>query len=268
MVGTKHTNREAGRHESSSRNPHSAFRTPRSKSLSVIIPAYNEEKYLHATMAALKTALAGINDAEIIVVDNESSDATREIALAYGASIVDESEHNIGKVRNTGADRASGDVLVFLDADTIVKPGLIEKIIEAISDPRCVGGSVAVEYEQFSKRKWARFYLSMFQFWGRFLKMRQGAIQFCRSAVFRELGGYDTTIYVGEDIEFHWRLDKLAKEGGGFTAFIEDPPVRTSSRRFDKMPLWRALVFTHPLTIFLGWRVRSIWKDWYENPIR
>ena len=61
--------------------------------------------------------------------------------------------------------------------------------------------------------------------------MRGGALQFSRRDIFAELDGYDSTIYVGEDIEFHWRLDKLAKKRGGFTAFIEDPPVRTSSNR-------------------------------------
>ena len=236
--------------------------------LSIVIPAYNEEKYLPATIDALTGALGSIRSAEIIVVDNESTDKTREIAESYEAKIVIEHEHNIGKVRNTGGDSATGDLLVFLDADTLVKPGLFEKIIDAMADPRCIGGSVAVEYEEFSKRKWARFYLSMFQFWGRFLKMRQGALQFCRSEVFRELKGYDEGIYVGEDIEFHWRLDKLASQRDGFTVFIEDRPVRTSSRRLDKMSLWRALIFTHPITIFLGWRIRSFWKDWYEDAIR
>lgn len=237
-------------------------------SLSIIIPAYNEERYLSATLTALRGALGPLSDSELIVVDNESTDATRDIAESYGARIVEEREHNIGKVRNKGGFGAAGDLLVFLDADTLVECGLFEKIVDAMSDPRCIGGSVAVEYENFERRKWARLYLSMFQFWGRFLKMRQGAIQFCRRETFSELGGYDPTIYVGEDIEFHWRLDKLAKDRNGFTVFIEDPPVRTSSRRFDKMQLWRALIFTHPLTIFLLWRVRSVWKDWYENAIR
>lgn len=85
---------------------------------------------------------------------------------------------------------------------------------------------------------------------------------------FADLGGYDATIYIGEDVEFHWRLDKLAKTRGGATAFIEQPRVLTSSRRWDKMGLLRMLFYTHPITIFLGWRVRSLWKYWYENAVR
>lgn len=236
--------------------------------LSVVIPAYNEEKYLPATLAALKEALESINDVEIIVVDNESADATRAIAESNGAEIVDEREHNIGKVRNTGAKAAAGELIVFLDADTLVKPGLFEKIIEACADRRCVGGSVGVEYETPTGREWMRMFMMLWTFLGRLTRMRQGALQFCRREIFHELGGYDTTIYVGEDIEFHWRLDKLAKGREGFTIFIEEPRVLTSSRRWEKMGLFRMIFFTHPITIFLAWRIRSFWKDWYENAVR
>ena len=234
--------------------------------LSVVIPAYNEEKYLPATLEALKRALPG--DAELIVVDNESTDTTRDIAANYGAKIVDESEHNIGKVRNTGAAVASGDVIAFLDADTTVKPGLFENILEAMADPRCFGGSVEVEYYPPSNRAWVRFFMKLWPLLGRFTKMRGGALQFCRPETFRQLNGYDATIYVGEDIEFHWRLDKLANDSGGFTTLIEDPKVQTSSRRWNKMGALRMLFFTHPATIFLAWRIRSFWKDWYEDAIR
>ena|SRR5687768_1686048 len=236
--------------------------------LSVVIPAYNEEKYLPATLEALRCALGSIQGAEIIVVDNASTDKTREIADAHKAKVVTEHEHNIGKVRNTGGNSATGDVLIFLDADTIVRVGLFEKIIDAMDDPRCVGGSVAVEYDSHVRRPWMKFYLGLAIFVGRLTRIRQGALQFCRREAFRELDGYDTGIYVGEDIEFHWRLDKYARERAGHTVFVEEPKVKTSSRRFEKMGLVRMLVFTHPITIFLAWRIRSFWKDWYEDAIR
>ena len=234
--------------------------------LSVVIPAYNEEAYLPKTLSFLNESLSAISDAEVIVVDNESTDSTRRMAAGYSARIVDEPEHNIGKVRNTGGESASGDVIVFLDADTIVRPGLFEKIVQVMSDKKCLGGSVKVEYET-ANRGWVRLFMKSWLFWARFTKMRQGALQFCRKDIFRKLGGYDDTIYVGEDIEFHWRLDKYAQEHGGFTAFIEVPRVLTSSRRWDKMGV-KMLFIGHPVTIFLGWRVRFLWKDWYENAIR
>lgn len=236
--------------------------------LSIIIPAFNEEKLLPATLMAIKGALADFDDAEIIVVDNESTDKTRAIAESAGALVVTENIHNIAAVRNKGAKAANGDVLVFIDADTIVRPGLFEHIATAMSDEKCVGGSAAVEYEAPYRRIWMRFFMKLWTILGKLTRMRGGALQFCRRDVFDELGGYDTTIYVGEDIDFHWRLDKLANACGGHTAFIEKPKVVTSSRRWNEMGLLRMLFFTHPITIFLAWRRRNVWKDWYDRPIR
>ncbi len=234
--------------------------------LSIIIPAYNEENYLPATLDAIRAALTG--DAEIIVVDNLSTDLTRDIAAARDADVISETERNIGKVRNTGADAASGDVLIFIDADSIVRPGVFEKIVEAMSDKRCLGGSAAVEYEPIENRLIVVWFMLLWPFVGKLTKMRGGALQFCRPDVFRELRGYDTTIYVGEDIDFHWRLDRLARDCDAHTTFIEEPKVLTSSRRWNRMGLVRLLFFTHPITVFVAWRVRSFWKDWYEDTIR
>jgi len=234
--------------------------------LSIIIPAYNEEKCLPATLAAIDDAR--VDDMDVIVVDNESTDTTRAIATEHGATIVDEREHNIGKVRNTGAANTDADVLVFLDADTIVRPGMFEKIREVMNDPRCVGGAAEVIYEPIKGRPLVQFFMKLWPILGRFTRIRGGALQFCRAELFRELNGYDATIWVGEDIDFHWRLDKLASERDGFTFLIESPKVLTSSRRWQKMGFLRMIFFTHPVTIFLAWRVRSFWKDWYVDVIR
>lgn len=233
--------------------------------LSIVIPAYNEERYLPATLEALHQTMPA--DIEILVVDNDSTDTTRAIAERYGARVIDEHEHNIARVRNTGAEAAAGAVIVFVDADTIVRPGVLEKVVEAMSDGQCLGGSAAVEYEP-SERMWVRFFMRLWPMLGKLTKMRGGALQFCRSDVFLELGGYDTTIYVGEDLDFHWRLDRLAADRGGHTAFVDAPRVLTSSRRWNRMGVVRMLFFTSPITILLAWRVRGFWKDWYERAIR
>lgn len=234
--------------------------------LSIIIPAYNEEDYLPATLDAINTALTG--DAEVIVVDNLSTDATRQVAEERGAIVVTETERNIGKVRNTGAEAATGDVLVFIDADSIVRPGIFEKIVEAASDERCLGGSAAVEYEPIDDRPLIHWFTKLYPILGKWMKMRGGALQFCRADIFRELSGFDSTIYVGEDIDFGWRLDRLARDRDAHTSFIEQPKVLTSSRRWQHMGILRLMFFTHPITVFAARRVRSFWKDWYEDTIR
>ncbi|MFN7943772.1 MAG: glycosyltransferase [Blastocatellia bacterium] len=236
--------------------------------ISVIVPAYNEEQYLPATLAHIGKALSiAACPAEIIVVDNDSRDGTKRIAEAFGATVLLETEHNIAKVRNTGAQHATGDVLLFIDADTLVPATLFQTIAATLEDEKCFGGAVAVEYEAFA-RKWMKYYLWGWKFWGRVFNLAQGAAQFCRKAVFERLTGYDQTIFMGEDVEFYRRLFKYARRNDGYLRFIEQPAVKTSARRFDKMSLWKTFLLTHPIFIWLAWRRQSCWKDWYEKAVR
>lgn len=236
--------------------------------VSVIIPAYNEEQLLPETLDRIGRALSFAGcPSEIIVIDNDSQDRTKQVAEAFGAKVFVEKEHNIAKVRNAGAQNSNGDVLIFIDADTFVPETLFEKIIAVMEDEKCLGGAVAVGYHDL-ERKLMKYYLRGWEFWGSVFNMAQGAAQFCRKSVFEELEGYDQTIFMGEDVEFYWRLSKFAKRNKGYLYFVEQPKVTTSTRRFDKMSLWKTFVLTHPVFIRLAWRNKSVWKDWYEKPIR
>jgi glycosyltransferase involved in cell wall biosynthesis len=236
--------------------------------VSVVIPAYNEEQRLPETLERITKALAVVaRPSEIIVVDNDSQDRTKQVAVAFGANVILEKEHNIAKVRNAGAKNSTGDVLIFIDADTLVPETLVQNISDVMEDEKCFGGAVAVEYEDF-QRKWMKTYLAGWKFWGKFFNMAQGAAQFCRKPVFEKLEGYDQTIFMGEDVEFYWRLAKYAKESGSYLRFIEHPAVKTSTRRFDKMSLWKTILLTHPIFIRLTWRKKAYWKDWYEKAVR
>ena len=109
--------------------------------LSVVIPAYNEELYLPETLTRVTKALAVAGwPSEIVVVDNDSYDSTRAISESFGARVVFEREHNISRVRNTGAAHAMGDVLIFVDADTLVPELLFERIGGVMEDEKCFGG--------------------------------------------------------------------------------------------------------------------------------
>ncbi|MFI5454040.1 MAG: glycosyltransferase family 2 protein [Isosphaerales bacterium] len=106
--------------------------------ISVIIPAFNEERYLPQTLEHLHRAEEHLEavpdrDVEIIVVDNASSDRTAEIALAAGTRVIPVPEHNIARVRNAGAGAASGGLLIFLDADTLVPEILLSRIVQVMS---------------------------------------------------------------------------------------------------------------------------------------
>jgi hypothetical protein len=136
-----------------------------------------------------------------------------------------------------------------------------------MEDERCFAGAVSVEYANL-QRKWLKVYLLGWKFWGMVFNMKQGAAQFCRRSVFEELQGYDESIFMGEDVEFYWRLSRFARRNDGYLYFVESPKVTTSARRFDQMSLWKTLLLTHPIFIYLTWRRKSFWKDWYEKPVR
>src|SRR5688572_12505711 len=115
--------------------------------LSVTVPAFNEEKLLAETLERINASRRALNEeSELIVVDNESTDRTREIAESAGAKLLTETVKNIGAVRNCGAKASAGDTLIFFDADTFVPVNMLTAIDQAMQDPKCFGGAVAVSY--------------------------------------------------------------------------------------------------------------------------
>ena len=123
-----------------------------------------------------------------------------------------------------------------------------------------------VEYRP--KRRFIRAYLGAWRLLSRLTGIAQGATQFCRKSVFEEVGGYDEKAWIGEDADFFWALKKLAKRTGRTVCFIEDPRVEASSRRFDKWPLWKILVWTNPLFIALFRRRKAFWNGWHSRAVR
>src|SRR3989441_5885068 len=210
--------------------------------LSIVVPAFNEEGYLGETLASLNRAKAFLQgerrfEAEIIVVDNDSDDSTADVALALGATVAREALHNVAKVRNTGAKLSNGETIVFIDADTVVPETLLSRIVDVMSDDTCFGGAVDTDYQP--KKLTAQAYLQIWRIIGKLTGMAQGATQFCRKDVFFTLKGYDETLWMGEDVDFYWRLKRFAKQQNGSIVFIDDVRVVPSTRRFDQWRLWR-----------------------------
>src|SRR5262249_43328862 len=185
--------------------------------ISVIVPAYNEGGYIAETLSSLNRArdcveAAGAAAVEIIVVDNASSDSTADLAGSHGAKVVYEPVRSVSKARNTGASVASGDVLAFIDADTGVREGLLLRIASEVIDNGCIGGAVQLQYAP--KRRVIRWYLSGWRLLARIAGMAQGAVQFCTTEAFHAIRGYDERLYMGEDVDFHWRLGRYARRTG------------------------------------------------------
>ena len=115
--------------------------------VSVIIPAFNEAGYLPRTLDRLRAAEGNLRASaavavEIVVVDNGSTDRTAEVAETAGVSVVRQPQHNIARVRNAGTAAALHDVLIFLDADTLVPADLLLTIAQEMADAECAGGAV------------------------------------------------------------------------------------------------------------------------------
>ena len=239
--------------------------------LTVIVPAFNEEAYLAPTLGSIRAAAdearaaSGV-DTDIVVVDNASEDGTAALAGRLGATVVHEPVQGIARARNAGARRAAGDVLVFFDADVTVPRTLLVAICAAMRDPACVGGGVDVDYRP--RRPFIRLYLRLWRLLARVKGMVQGAAQFYRRDVFAEIGGYDESVWIGEDVDFHWSLRKLAGRTGRNVRLLREPRVRPSCRRFDKWPVWKILVWTNPVFIALLRRWKPAWEGWYSDAVR
>ena len=239
--------------------------------LTIIVPAFNEEAYIGPTLDSIQVAVRKLQAGsdvgiETIVVDNNSTDSTAAVARAKGATVVHEPVQGIARARNAGARHAHGDVFVFVDADVNMPDTLLAAIHEAMSDPACVGGGVDVDY--LPKRLSMRLYLRAWRLLGRLSGMAQGATQFCRKSVFEQLGGYDEKAWIGEDVDFYWSLKRYSKRTDGSVRFILHPRVQPSSRRFDKWPLWKILVWTNPLFISLFRRRKRFWAGWHSDAVR
>jgi len=243
-----------------------------SPAISVVVPAYNEAAGLAATLELVERAAAVLlqrdgSRAEIIVVDNASTDDTAALAARHHAQVVHESIRNIGRARNVGARASHGRTILFMDADTRLSPDSLVRMVEEMRDERSAGGTPDVRYP--TPRRWlVRVYLEGWRFVGNLAGMAQGHAQFCRRDLFEELGGYDESIFVGEDVDFFWRLRKLARRRSMRMAMIRDVTVFTSSRRFDQWPLWRILLWTNPLFVLVFRRHRWAWHGWLTTPVR
>ena len=230
--------------------------------ISIVIPAYNEEEYLPLTLDHVLAAADHLRAnsgvaTEVIVVDNNSTDATATVARDRGAKVVHEPVQSIARARNVGARHSGGEILVFIDADVTVQPTLLGRMHQAMSEPLCIGGGVDVDYRP--RRMPVRAHLRAWRLLARCTGMVQGATQFCRSQVFAEIGGYDEGAWIGEDVDFYWCLKRSAKASQGTVEFFRNPRVQASTRRFDKWPLWKVLVWTNPLFIALFRRWKAPW---------
>ena len=204
--------------------------------ISVVVPAFNEEKLLAETLACIRSAMQPLDwDAELIVCDNNSTDRTAEIARAAGARVVFEPVNQIARARNAGAAQASGEWLLFVDADSQPSSGLFLELDLVLKQKDFVGGGSTVEMA--TDDSFARLAVWIWNRFSRATGWAAGSFIFCRAAAFREIGGFSEQLYASEEIDFSRRLKRL-----GNMLILHRHPLRTSGRK-ARLYSWREMSY-------------------------
>ncbi len=200
--------------------------------LSVVIPAFNEEKLLPATLHAVGAALPAFHQAgwetEVVVCDNNSTDSTAALAAAAGARVVSEPVNMISRARNTGAAAASGDWLLFLDADSTPSRELFAATAAAMGSGRVLAGGTILRPDGGGPA--VHFITGVWNLVSRIRRWMAGSYIFVRADVFREIGGFSSRHFAGEELDLAKRLHPIARQRG-LKIRILTTPLLTSSRK-------------------------------------
>lgn len=184
--------------------------------LSLIIPAYNEEKYIGA---CLEHVLKNSNGkfSEIIVIDNASTDRTKEVAEKYpGVRVIREDQKGLTKARQRGFKESTGDILAYIDADTHMPDKWIEtleKTFNENSDHACLSGP----YIYYDVSKFQQFLVKLYWYASMPLYALTGYMVIggnfvIRRSILEKMNGFDTNIkFYGEDTDIGRRASKFGK---------------------------------------------------------
>lgn len=237
--------------------------------ISIVVPAFNEEKCLGETLAHIKAASGAFPpvgwESELIVCDNNSNDRTAETARSAGAIVIFEPVNQISRARNSGAAAATGDWLVFVDADSHPSADLFTDMVKEIQFGNCIAGGATICWDQ--KRFIFELMMPILNIGFRWRKLIHGPFIFIESAVFRKLGGFSVETFSGEDWELGQRLQKLAKETGKRFVILHRHPVLTSMRRMKDYTvltpfalLYRIIFFPRHIKVS-----RETARRWYDG---
>ncbi|WP_434594077.1 TIGR04283 family arsenosugar biosynthesis glycosyltransferase [Streptomyces sp. A5-4] len=204
--------------------------------VSIIVPVLNEEATIHSAVSRL---CRDFPDCELIVVDGGSTDATVELAALHATVI--SSERGRAKQMNEGARHASGDILWFVHADTVVDPCALGQIRAALADPAVVGGGLTL---RFDRRTPGLNYLA----WTSNARARRlhhifgDQAIFIRRTVFDALGGFPD-LAIMEDLEMSRRLHRRGRLS------LLPATSTASSRRLVAPGTWRMIAFMQYLKL-------------------
>jgi len=212
--------------------------------ISVVIPAYNEEKYIGRTLESLKNQAHPDFDYEIIVADARSTDNTAAIAKEYGARVINVPKINPATARQKAVEVSSGEIIACIDADTVIPKDHLQTLCyEFGRDQKAVGLTGIID-------GWGGYFWQNFIYkWGNtlFCKLNfligcygfQGQSFAFRKSAFVKIGGFNTSLHTGEDFDLGNRMSKvgvikLIPKTFGISSIrrIKEGPLKTISRGF------------------------------------
>ena len=201
--------------------------------ISIVVPAFNEERLLNQSLTQMISAADSFTrrgwEVEFIVCDNNSTDRTAEIARNAGAQVVFEPVNQIARARNRGASAATGDWLIFVDADSHPGAELLEDVAEQIQSGHCLAGGTTVRMDE---RYWlADFCTRLWNYSSRIGRWLAGSFIFVEASTFRKLGGFSNELFAAEELELSRRLKQLARETNKEVVILHRHPLITSARK-------------------------------------
>ena len=192
--------------------------------ISFIVPAYNEERLLGATLQAINAVAQVLDEpCEVIVVDDGSTDRTADIGREHGAQVVAVAHRQIAATRNAGARAARGDVFIFVDADTLVHEALVRLALQAMREG-AVGGGAVVRFDG-AMPLYARVMVPLVVKLLQIGRLAAGCFLFCKRTAFEAVGGFDEAWFAAEELG----LSQALKKEGTFVILRE--PVLSSGRK-------------------------------------
>ncbi|MFM8457908.1 MAG: glycosyltransferase family 2 protein [Chthoniobacterales bacterium] len=233
---------------------------------SFLLPAYNEEALVARAVNSIHEAAkqCAVNEYEIIVCDNASTDATARIARECGARVVHEPHRQIARARNAAAAASTGSWLVWLDSDAILSAEVLNETLSAFRDGGFCGGGAQVELEGEALSWSAQRTVDSWNWIARTFRFAAGSYVFAHRQAWADTGGFDESVYAGEEIGFSRALKKWGSQRG-LSFRVIDRAVPSSARKLRqftvRQTLWQMAVCLWPGN--LGRRDRL--HFWYER---
>lgn len=235
----------------------------------MIVPAFNEERLIGETLRRIQSVLDPFSrrswEMELIVCDNNSTDRTAEIARNAGAIVVFEPINQIARARNRGAEAATGDWLIFIDADSHPSAALLNDVAAQIESHGCLGGGCTVILDgNYPKANWI---VQMWNGISRTFHWVAGSFIFCEAKAFRDIGGFSDKLFASEEIEFSKRLKRLARSRKKKIVILHRHPLVTSARKLHLYTAREHLSFMLR-TVLCGGKTltsREACHTWYDG---